>query len=183
VDCSSSPCRSQVKCTWLRNLQMSNCEWTVQRQQESQRRKPIFRAAAGWHPGKAAGVRSPRIGPRTASQRRHIWSMANIRELPAMLRNLYGKEPQTHWSWKEEKKERLHVEDRTTNVNATGLPTDITVEAFIQLLTWHDYEIPGQNLWSSFTKINHRNLKADGLCSYLKRDSGLCNNAFGWRSN
>jgi len=76
-------------------------------------------------------------------------------------------------------KERLHVEDRTTNVNATGLPTDITVEAFIQLLTWHDYEIPGQNLWSSFTKINHRNLKADGLCSYLKRDSGLCNNAFG----
>lgn len=61
------------------------------------------------------------------------------------------------------------------NVYVSGLPPDITVDEFIQLMSKFGIimgEIPKQeNLRSSFTKIIKEIFKGDGLCCYLKRES------------
>ncbi|XP_004457557.1 17S U2 SnRNP complex component HTATSF1 [Dasypus novemcinctus] len=69
----------------------------------------------------------------------------------------------------------FHVEeDRNTNVYVSGLPPDITVDEFIQLMSKFGI-IMRDPLTEEFKvklyKDNQGNLKGDGLCCYLKRES------------
>lgn len=75
-----------------------------------------------------------------------------------MLTNLCREIP----NLKKERKKKGFVR-KSYKYKCTGLPTDITVEAFIRLLTWHDSEIFRQNLWSNFTKITKEIFKQMGF--------------------
>ncbi|OWJ99568.1 HTATSF1, partial [Cervus elaphus hippelaphus] len=80
-----------------------------------------------------------------------------------------------------EKRERLnqarwfHVEeDRNTNVYVSGLPPDITVDEFIQLMSKFGIimrDPQTEEFKVKLYKDNQGNLKGDGLCCYLKRES------------
>ena len=69
----------------------------------------------------------------------------------------------------------FHVEeDRNTNVYVSGLPPDITVDEFIQLMSkfviiMRDPQT--EEFKVKLYKDNQGNLKGDGLCCYLKRES------------
>ncbi|XP_075419384.1 17S U2 SnRNP complex component HTATSF1-like [Tenrec ecaudatus] len=69
----------------------------------------------------------------------------------------------------------FHVEeDRNTNVYVSGLPPDITLEEFIQLMSKFGIimrDIQTEEFKVKLYKDNQGNLKGDGLCCYLKRES------------
>ncbi|KAM6144093.1 17S U2 SnRNP complex component HTATSF1 [Erethizon dorsatum] len=69
----------------------------------------------------------------------------------------------------------FHVEeDRNTNVYVSGLPPDITVDEFIQLMSKFGIimrDPQTEEFKVKLYKDNQGNLKGDGLCCYLKRES------------
>ncbi|XP_064230550.1 LOW QUALITY PROTEIN: 17S U2 SnRNP complex component HTATSF1-like [Aotus nancymaae] len=70
----------------------------------------------------------------------------------------------------------FHIEeDRNTNVYVSGLPPDITVDEFIQLMSKFGIITRDPKFDQEFKvklyKDNQGNLKGDGLCCYLKRES------------
>ncbi|KAI5132111.1 Hiv Tat-Specific Factor 1 [Manis pentadactyla] len=69
----------------------------------------------------------------------------------------------------------FHVEeDRNTNVYVSGLPPDITVDEFIQLMSKFGIimrDPQTEDFKVKLYKDNQGNLKGDGLCCYLKRES------------
>ncbi|XP_006874779.1 PREDICTED: HIV Tat-specific factor 1 homolog [Chrysochloris asiatica] len=69
----------------------------------------------------------------------------------------------------------FHVdEDRNTNVYVSGLPPDITVDEFIQLMSRFGIimrDPQTEEFKVKLYKDNQGNLKGDGLCCYLKRES------------
>ncbi|XP_035886907.1 HIV Tat-specific factor 1-like [Phyllostomus discolor] len=69
----------------------------------------------------------------------------------------------------------FHVEeDRNTNVYVSGLPPDITVDEFIQLMSKFGIimrDSQTEEFKVKLYKDNQGNLKGDGLCCYLKRES------------
>uniref|UniRef100_A0A671FFL6 17S U2 SnRNP complex component HTATSF1 n=1 Tax=Rhinolophus ferrumequinum TaxID=59479 RepID=A0A671FFL6_RHIFE len=69
----------------------------------------------------------------------------------------------------------FHVEeDRNTNVYVSGLPPDITVDEFIQLMSKFGIimrDPQTEEFKVKLYKDNEGNLKGDGLCCYLKRES------------
>ncbi|XP_041515443.1 HIV Tat-specific factor 1 homolog [Microtus oregoni] len=69
----------------------------------------------------------------------------------------------------------FHVEeDRNTNVYVTGLPPDITVDEFIQLMSKFGIimrDPQTEEFKVKLYKDNQGNLKGDGLCCYLKKES------------
>ncbi|KAF6390146.1 HIV-1 Tat specific factor 1 [Rhinolophus ferrumequinum] len=69
----------------------------------------------------------------------------------------------------------FHVEeDRNTNVYVSGLPPDITVDEFIQLMSKFGIIMRDPHTEEFKVKLykdNQGNLKGDGLCCYLKRES------------
>uniref|UniRef100_H0VH09 HIV-1 Tat specific factor 1 n=1 Tax=Cavia porcellus TaxID=10141 RepID=H0VH09_CAVPO len=66
----------------------------------------------------------------------------------------------------------FHVEeDRNTNVYVSGLPPDITVDEFIQLMSKFGIimrDPQTEEFKVKLYKDNQGNLKGDGLCCYLK---------------
>ncbi|XP_006160767.1 HIV Tat-specific factor 1 [Tupaia chinensis] len=65
-------------------------------------------------------------------------------------------------------------EDRNTNVYVSGLPPDITVDEFIQLMSKFGIimrDPQTEEFKVKLYKDNQGNLKGDGLCCYLKRES------------
>uniref|UniRef100_A0A8C6CP86 17S U2 SnRNP complex component HTATSF1 n=1 Tax=Moschus moschiferus TaxID=68415 RepID=A0A8C6CP86_MOSMO len=65
-------------------------------------------------------------------------------------------------------------EDRNTNVYVSGLPPDITVYEFIQLMSKFGIIVRDPQTKEFKIKLykdNQGNLKGDGLCCYLKRES------------
>ncbi|KAM7338276.1 17S U2 SnRNP complex component HTATSF1 [Alexandromys fortis] len=69
----------------------------------------------------------------------------------------------------------FHVEeDRNTNVYVSGLPPDITVDEFIQLMSKFGIimrDPQTEEFKVKLYKDNEGNLKGDGLCCYLKKES------------
>lgn len=69
----------------------------------------------------------------------------------------------------------FHVEeDRNTNVYVSGLPPDITLDEFIQLMSKFGIimrDPQTEEFKVKLYKDNQGNLKGDGLCCYLKRES------------
>uniref|UniRef100_G1QAP8 17S U2 SnRNP complex component HTATSF1 n=2 Tax=Myotis lucifugus TaxID=59463 RepID=G1QAP8_MYOLU len=69
----------------------------------------------------------------------------------------------------------FHVEeDRNTNVYVSGLPSDITLDEFIQLMSKFGIimrDPQTEEFKVKLYKDNQGNLKGDGLCCYLKRES------------
>uniref|UniRef100_A0A2K6G0G9 17S U2 SnRNP complex component HTATSF1 n=1 Tax=Propithecus coquereli TaxID=379532 RepID=A0A2K6G0G9_PROCO len=69
----------------------------------------------------------------------------------------------------------FHVEDgRNTNVYVSGLPPDITVDEFIQLMSKFGIimrDPQTEEFKVKLYKDNQGNLKGDGLCCYLKKES------------
>ncbi|XP_054450835.1 HIV Tat-specific factor 1-like [Pteronotus mesoamericanus] len=69
----------------------------------------------------------------------------------------------------------FHVEeDRNTNVYVSGLPPDITVDEFIQLMSKFGIimrDSQTEEFKVKLYKDDQGNLKGDGLCCYLKRES------------
>ncbi|XP_046529536.1 17S U2 SnRNP complex component HTATSF1 [Equus asinus] len=69
----------------------------------------------------------------------------------------------------------FHVEEgRNTNVYVSGLPPDITVDEFIQLMSKFGIimrDPQTEEFKVKLYKDNQGNLKGDGLCCYLKRES------------
>lgn len=69
----------------------------------------------------------------------------------------------------------FHIEeDRNTNVYVSGLPPDITVDEFIQLMSKFGIimrDPQTEEFKVKLYKDNQGNLKGDGLCCYLKRES------------
>ncbi|XP_048192237.1 HIV Tat-specific factor 1 [Perognathus longimembris pacificus] len=69
----------------------------------------------------------------------------------------------------------FHVEeDRNTNVYVSGLPPDITVDEFIQIMSKFGIimrDPQTEEFKVKLYKDNQGNLKGDGLCCYLKRES------------
>ncbi|XP_012860525.3 HIV Tat-specific factor 1 homolog [Echinops telfairi] len=69
----------------------------------------------------------------------------------------------------------FHVEeDRNTNVYVSGLPPDITLDEFTQLMSKFGIimrDIQTEEFKVKLYKDNQGNLKGDGLCCYLKRES------------
>ncbi|XP_012412288.1 HIV Tat-specific factor 1 [Trichechus manatus latirostris] len=69
----------------------------------------------------------------------------------------------------------FHVEeDRNTNVYVSGLPPDITVDEFIQLMSKFGIimrDPQTEEFKVKLYKDSQGNLKGDGLCCYLKRES------------
>uniref|UniRef100_A0A2K5QGQ0 17S U2 SnRNP complex component HTATSF1 n=1 Tax=Cebus imitator TaxID=2715852 RepID=A0A2K5QGQ0_CEBIM len=69
----------------------------------------------------------------------------------------------------------FHVEeDRHTNVYVSGLPPDITLDEFIQLMSKFGIitrDPQTEEFKVKLYKDNQGNLKGDGLCCYLKRES------------
>ncbi|KAM9180538.1 17S U2 SnRNP complex component HTATSF1 isoform 1-T2 [Dugong dugon] len=69
----------------------------------------------------------------------------------------------------------FHVEeDRNTNVYVSGLPPDITVDEFIQLMSKFGIimrDPQTEEFKVKLYKDGQGNLKGDGLCCYLKRES------------
>ncbi|XP_049622562.1 HIV Tat-specific factor 1 [Suncus etruscus] len=69
----------------------------------------------------------------------------------------------------------FHVEeDRNTNVYVSGLPPDITVDEFVQLMSKFGIimrDPQTEEFKVKLYKDNQGNLKGDGLCCYLKRES------------
>lgn len=69
----------------------------------------------------------------------------------------------------------FHVEeDRNTNVYVSGLPPDITVDEFIQVMSKFGIimrDPQTEEFKVKLYKDNQGNLKGDGLCCYLKRES------------
>ncbi|XP_007954204.1 HIV Tat-specific factor 1 [Orycteropus afer afer] len=69
----------------------------------------------------------------------------------------------------------FHVEeDRNTNVYVSGLPPDITVDEFIQLMSRFGIimrDPQTEEFKVKLYKDNQGNLKGDGLCCYLKKES------------
>ncbi|KAI5940064.1 HIV Tat-specific factor 1 [Manis javanica] len=69
----------------------------------------------------------------------------------------------------------FHVEeDRNTNVYVSGLPPDITVDEFIQLMSKFGIimrDPQTEDFKVKLYKDNQGNHKGDGLCCYLKRES------------
>ncbi|KAM5315351.1 LOW QUALITY PROTEIN: 17S U2 SnRNP complex component HTATSF1-like [Glossophaga mutica] len=69
----------------------------------------------------------------------------------------------------------FHVEeDRNTNVYVSGLPPDITVAEFIQLMSKFGIimrDSQTEEFKVKLYKDNQGNLKGDGLCCYLKKES------------
>ncbi|XP_012611812.2 17S U2 SnRNP complex component HTATSF1 [Microcebus murinus] len=69
----------------------------------------------------------------------------------------------------------FHVEDnRNTNVYVSGLPPDITVDEFIQLMSKFGIIMRDPHTEEFKVKLykdNQGNLKGDGLCCYLKKES------------
>ncbi|XP_063089446.1 17S U2 SnRNP complex component HTATSF1-like [Cavia porcellus] len=65
-------------------------------------------------------------------------------------------------------------EDSNTNVYVSGLPPDITVDEFIQLMSKFGIimrDPQTEEFKVKLYKDNQGNLKGDGLCCYLKRES------------
>ncbi|ELW63388.1 HIV Tat-specific factor 1 [Tupaia chinensis] len=65
-------------------------------------------------------------------------------------------------------------EDKNTNVYVSGLPPDTTAEEFIQLMSKFGIIMRNpqtEELKVKLYKDNQGNLKGDGLCCYLKRES------------
>ncbi|KAK7804268.1 hypothetical protein U0070_017772 [Myodes glareolus] len=65
-------------------------------------------------------------------------------------------------------------EDRNTNVYVSGLPPDITVDEFIQLMSKFGIIMRDPQTEEFKVKLyrdNQGNLKGDGLCCYLKKES------------
>ncbi|XP_069468902.1 17S U2 SnRNP complex component HTATSF1 [Ambystoma mexicanum] len=65
-------------------------------------------------------------------------------------------------------------EDRNTNVYVTGLPPDITDDEFVELMSKYGIimrDIETENYKLKLYKDNQGNLKGDGLCCYLKKES------------
>lgn len=69
----------------------------------------------------------------------------------------------------------FHVDEgRNTNVYVSGLPPDITVDEFIQLMSKFGIimrDPQTEEFKVKLYKDNQGNLKGDGLCCYLKRES------------
>ncbi|XP_045394795.1 HIV Tat-specific factor 1 [Lemur catta] len=69
----------------------------------------------------------------------------------------------------------FHVEDnRNTNVYVSGLPPDISVDEFIQLMSKFGIimrDPQTEEFKVKLYKDNQGNLKGDGLCCYLKKES------------
>ncbi|XP_007462979.1 PREDICTED: HIV Tat-specific factor 1 [Lipotes vexillifer] len=69
----------------------------------------------------------------------------------------------------------FHVEEgRNTNVYVSGLPPDITVDEFIQIMSKFGIimrDPQTEEFKVKLYKDNQGNLKGDGLCCYLKRES------------
>ncbi|XP_045439700.1 HIV Tat-specific factor 1 homolog [Pipistrellus kuhlii] len=65
-------------------------------------------------------------------------------------------------------------EDRNTNVYVSGLPSDITLDEFIQLMSKFGIimrDPQTEEFKVKLYKDNRGNLKGDGICCYLKRES------------
>ncbi|XP_012934154.1 HIV Tat-specific factor 1 isoform X2 [Heterocephalus glaber] len=101
-------------------------------------------------------------------------SMRTAKDLPQ------GKTPEPTEPRKKGEKRKgesgwFHVEeDRNTNVYVSGLPPDITVDEFIQLMSKFGIimrDPQTEEFKVKLYKDNQGNLKGDGLCCYLKRES------------
>ncbi|CAO2613317.1 HIV Tat-specific factor 1 homolog, partial [Lemmus lemmus] len=79
-----------------------------------------------------------------------------------------GEKRKTYSGW-------FHVEeDRNTNVYVSGLPPDITVDEFTQLMSKFGIimrDPQTEEFKVKLYKDNQGNLKGDGLCCYLKKES------------
>ncbi|XP_036993726.2 HIV Tat-specific factor 1 homolog [Artibeus jamaicensis] len=96
-------------------------------------------------------------------------------EKPPQRKNSECTDPQNKGEKRKAESGWFHVEeDRNTNVYVSGLPPDITVDEFIQLMSKFGIimrDSQTEEFKVKLYKDNQGNLKGDGLCCYLKRES------------
>ncbi|KAK2499152.1 hypothetical protein MC885_003379 [Smutsia gigantea] len=96
-------------------------------------------------------------------------------EEPPQRKTLEPSDPKKRGEKRKAESGWFHVEeDRNTNVYVSGLPPDITVDEFIQLMSKFGIimrDPQTEEFKVKLYKDNQGNLKGDGLCCYLKRES------------
>lgn len=109
-------------------------------------------------------------------------STANVQDVnarpaeePPQNKNPEPTEPKKRGEKRKAESGWFHVEeDRNTNVYVSGLPPDITLDEFIQLMSKFGIimrDPQTEEFKVKLYKDNQGNLKGDGLCCYLKRES------------